>query len=102
VANLNGVSAPVTDVVAGLHDLVGPSAERITVGSNPLPFPNDVDTAGLDIIGPSAVTPLYDGIAATVEFFRDLQSRGALESVEHGLVVEDGIAVDCEPRWVTQ
>jgi nucleoside-diphosphate-sugar epimerase len=102
VANLNGVRAPVTDIVAGLHDLVGPSAERITVGSNPLPFPNEVDTAGLDIIGPPAVTPLYDGIAATVEFFRDLQSRGALESGEHGLIIEDGIAVDREPAPMTK
>lgn len=102
VANLNGVRAPVSDVVAVLHDLVGPSAERITVSSNPLPFPADVDTAGLDIIGPPAVTPLYDGIAATFEFFRELQSRGALESGEHGLVVEDGIAVDREPPSLTQ
>jgi nucleoside-diphosphate-sugar epimerase len=102
VANLNGVRAPVTDIVAGLHHLVGPSAERITVGSNPLPFPNDVDTAGLDIIGPPAVTPLYDGIAATVEFFRDLQSRGTLELGEHGLIVEAGIAVDRESAPITK
>jgi hypothetical protein len=96
------VRAPVTDIVAGLHHLVGPSAERITVGSNPLPFPNDVDTAGLDIIGPPAVTPLYDGIAATVEFFRDLQSRGTLELGEHGLIVEAGIAVDRESAPITK
>jgi nucleoside-diphosphate-sugar epimerase len=102
VANLNGVSAPVSDVVAVLHDLVGPSAERITVGPSALPFPDDVDTSGLDMIGPPTVTPLYDGIAATVEFFRELQSRGALESVEHGLVIEDGIAVDAEPVSITQ
>jgi hypothetical protein len=85
-----------------LHDLVGPSAERITVSSNPLPFPEDVDTTGLDMIGPPAVTPLYEGIAATVEFYRDLQSRGALESGEHGLVVEGDIAVDRETVTITE
>jgi nucleoside-diphosphate-sugar epimerase len=102
VANLNGVRAPVSEVVAVLHDLVGPSAERITVGTNALPFPEDVDTTGLEIIGPPAVTPLYDGIAATVEFFRDLQSRGALESGEHGLTVVDGVAVDRDPAPITE
>ncbi|HSO51021.1 MAG TPA: NAD(P)-dependent oxidoreductase [Acidimicrobiia bacterium] len=96
VVNLNGVRAPISNVVASLHDLVGSSAEGITVGPNALPFPDDVDTSGLDIIGPPSVTPLNEGIAATVEFFRDLQSRGALEVVEHGLVVGDGVVLDRE------
>jgi hypothetical protein len=102
VANLNGVRAPVSDFVASLQDLVGASAERITVSSNLLPFPEDVDTTGLDTIGPPTVTPLDEGIAATVEFFGNLQSRGALEVEEHGLLVgEDGIAVDVEPVSIT-
>lgn len=96
VVNLNGVRAPISDVVASLHDLVGSSAEGITVGPNALPFPDDVDTSGLDIIGSPAVTPLNEGISATVEFFRDLQSRGALEVGEHGLVVGDGVVFDRE------
>jgi hypothetical protein len=79
-----------------LRDLVGSSAEGITVSPSALPFPDDVDTSGLDIIGPPAVTPLTEGIAATVEFFRDLQSRGALEVGEHGLVVGDGVVFDRE------
>jgi hypothetical protein len=48
------------------------------------------------------VTPLYDGIAATVEFFRDLQSRGTFELGEHGLIVEDGVAVDRESAPITK
>jgi hypothetical protein len=94
--NLNGVRAPISDIVASLQDLVGTSAEGITVGQSALPFPDDVDTSGLDIIGPPAVRPLHDGIAATVEFFRGLRSRGALEIEEHGLVVRDGVAFDRE------
>jgi nucleoside-diphosphate-sugar epimerase len=96
VVNLNGVRAPISDFVASLEELVGSSAEGITVGSSVLPFPDDVDTSGLDIIGPPAVTPLNEGIAATVEFFRDLQSREALETGEHGLVVHDGVVLDRE------
>jgi nucleoside-diphosphate-sugar epimerase len=102
VVNLNGVRAPVSDVVASLEDLVGSSAEGITVSSTVLPFPDDVDTSGLDIIGPPAVTSLNDGIAATVEFFRDLRSRGALETEEHGLVVGDGVVFDRESAPSTE
>jgi hypothetical protein len=47
------------------------------------------------------VTPLNDGIAATVDFFRDLQSRGALDIEEHGLVVDDGVAFDRESATST-
>jgi nucleoside-diphosphate-sugar epimerase len=102
VVNLNGVRAPISDVVASLKDLVGSGAEGITVSSTVLPFPDDVDTSGLDIIGPPAVTPLNDGIAATVEFFQDLQSRGALETEEHGLVVDDGVVFDRESATSTE
>jgi nucleoside-diphosphate-sugar epimerase len=102
VVNLHGVRASISDVVASLQDLVGSSAEGITFSPSALPFPDDVDTSGLDIIGPPAVTPLNEGIAATVEFFRDLQSRGALEVGEHGLVVGDGVAFDRESAPSTE
>jgi nucleoside-diphosphate-sugar epimerase len=102
VANLNGVRAPVSDIVASLQDLVGSSADGITLNPSALPFPDDVDTSGLDIIGPPPVTPLSEGVAATVEFFRDLQSRVALDPAEHGLVVEDGIALDRESAPITE
>lgn len=94
VVNLNGVRASISEVVARLGDLVGASADGITARADPLPFPDDIDTTGLEVIGPPPVTPLDDGIAATVEFFGTLQARGVLEPEEHGLVVEDGVAVD--------
>jgi UDP-glucuronate 4-epimerase len=94
VANLNGVRASVADIVARLRDLVGASADGITAKTDPIPFPDDIDTTGLEAIGPPSVTPLEDGVAATVEFFRTLQVRGVLEPEEHGLVVEEGTAVD--------
>ena len=94
VVNLNGVRASVADIVAALHRLVGLGAEGITTEQSALPFPDDVDTTGIEIIGPPPVTPLDEGIAATLEFFRDLWTRGLLVPEEHGLVVADGFAVD--------
>jgi nucleoside-diphosphate-sugar epimerase len=96
VVNLNGVRASITDLISTLHDLVGPPAAGITAKPDAIPFPDHVDTTGLDIIGPPSVTPLDEGIAATVAFFRDLDRRGALAPEEHGLVVEEGLAVDRE------
>jgi nucleoside-diphosphate-sugar epimerase len=94
VMNLNGVRSSVADIVAKVQRLVGPPAYGITVNPRTLPFPDDVDTTGLDVIGPPAVTELDDGIAATLEFFRDLQGRGVLDPEEHGLIVEGDHAFD--------
>lgn len=96
VVNLNGVATSVVDIVASVQRVVGSSAENITVGDTAIPFPHDIDTTGLDLIGPPPVTPLDEGIAATVGFFRDLQARRDLHPEEHGLIVDDGIAVDSE------
>ncbi len=96
VVNLNGVEASMSDLIASLDDLVGSPAEGITAKPDALPFPNDVDTMGLDIIGPPSVTPLDEGIAATVRFFRDLNERGALQPEDHGLTVEGHVAIDVE------
>jgi len=94
VMNLNGVRAQIAEIVAILQRLVGPSAFGIAVNPRALPFPDDADTAGLELIGPPAVTPLDDGVAATVEFFQDLQTRGVLVPEEHGLVIDGDHAVD--------
>jgi nucleoside-diphosphate-sugar epimerase len=102
LVNLNGTRASVSDIVESLHRLVGPTAGGITAGPDTLPFPEEVDTTGIEIIGPPPLTPLDEGIAATVEFFRDLQTRGLLVPEEHGLVVADGIAVDVDSRATTR
>jgi UDP-glucuronate 4-epimerase len=96
VFNLRGEPAANSDIVSTLLEIVGPAAEGITVNPDPIPFPDDVDTRGLDMIGPLPLTPLEEGIAATVRFFQDLDSRGNLDPLEHGLVINDGRAVDRE------
>lgn len=97
VHNLNGERASVSEFVACLSRLVGPAAGGITAGRIPLPFPNDLDTTGLDVLGPPPVTPIEEGIAATLEFFSDLQTRGVLVPEHHGLEVRDGLAIDHRP-----
>jgi UDP-glucuronate 4-epimerase len=96
VVNLNGVRSTIADIVATIQRIVGPPAYGITVGPKALPFPDDAGTEGLDIIGPPPVTTLEDGVAATVEFFADLQTRGVLDPEDHGLVVDGNRAVDRE------
>jgi UDP-glucuronate 4-epimerase len=96
VLNLNGVRAPISDIVGILRRLVGRPAEGITFKPEPIPFPDDVDTTDLDLIGPPPVTPLEQGVASTVEFFADLERRGALDPTDHGLIVTDGVARDIE------
>jgi nucleoside-diphosphate-sugar epimerase len=94
VINLNGVHSQIADIVTTLQRLVGPPAFEITVNPRALLFPDDADTTGLEIIGPPAVTPLDEGVAATVEFFQDLQAHGVLVPEEHGLVIHGDVAVD--------
>lgn len=101
VVNLNGVSAPVTDIVTSLRRIVGTAADGITVAADALPFPDDAETAGLEIIGPPPVTPLHDGVAATVDFFRDLDREGRLDPGDHGLTVENRVAGDIETAGST-
>ena len=94
VVNLNGVTASVADIVESLRRRAGDSADGITLRPDPIPFPDDVDTTGLDILGPPPVTPLDDGIAATLAFFHDLKASGQLVPEEHGLTVTGDLATD--------
>jgi nucleoside-diphosphate-sugar epimerase len=96
VVNLNGTRSTIADFVATTQKLVGPPADRISVSARSLPFPDDAATTGLDIIGSPQITPLEDGIAETLEFFRALDQNGALHPESHGLVVDDGLARDAD------
>ncbi|MFZ0014351.1 MAG: NAD(P)-dependent oxidoreductase [Acidimicrobiia bacterium] len=96
VANLNGTTSTIADFVATTREVAGASAGRISVSHRPLPFPDDADTTGLDIVGSTPITPLEDGIAETLEFFRALDRDGKLHPADHGLVVENGVARDAE------
>jgi UDP-glucuronate 4-epimerase len=96
VFNLNGVHVTIPELVSVLGEILGPSSEGVFPGENPIPFPDDVDTSGLELLGPLPVTPLREGIDETVRFFADLHARGALVPEDHGLVIEGGVAIDRE------
>ncbi len=98
VFNLNGSRAAISEVVDALRRVVGGAADGITFKPDPLPFPDDIDTGGLETIGPPPVTPLPEAIAATVELFRTLQQRGRLVPEEQGLHVDGDVAVDAPVR----
>ena len=96
VVNLKGTRSTMIDFLAITQQLAGAQAERISINHQSLPFPDDADTTGLDIIGSPSVTSLEDGIAKTLEFFRALDLKGELHPEDHGLVVDHGIARDVE------
>ena len=96
VFNLNGTRATMLDFLTVTQQLTGPQAVGISISHRSLPFPDDLDITGLEIIGPPPATSLHDGIAETLEIFRSLDRDGSLRPGDHGLVVEGGMARDVE------
>ena len=67
--NVPGVAASVDELVAAIAAVV-PDA-RIDVTGPPLPFPPELDTTPFaSVVGDLPVTPLDEGVAATIEHFR--------------------------------
>ena len=67
--NVPGVTASVDEIVAAIERVV-PEA-RIDVTGPPLPFPPELDaTAFASVVGDLSVTPLDEGVAATIAHFR--------------------------------
>jgi nucleoside-diphosphate-sugar epimerase len=80
VFNLGGSVIDMGQVVEAIAAAAPESAGRITVGGPALPFPPEVDHSGLEAaIGPVPETPLDEGVASTIETFRDLIARGAID-----------------------
>ena len=61
------------------------AAGTITFAEQPLPFPDDIDTSGLEDLGPLPVTPLAEGVAQTIAHFQSLAEEGRLVATEQGL-----------------
>jgi hypothetical protein len=80
--------------VSAIEEAVDGAAGLIEVGPVPLPFPDDVDTSGLELLGPPPVTDLSDGIAQSVELYRGLQKSGLLNPQDHGLELSGDTLVD--------
>jgi len=94
IFNLNGSRASITDFVAAIDEAVEGAVDLIQPGSNPLPFPDDIDTTGLEALGPPPVTSLSNGIAQSVDLYRELQESGRLNPEDHGLELSNDTLID--------
>jgi nucleoside-diphosphate-sugar epimerase len=85
VFNLGGHPVDISAWVETIADIVPESVGLLSIAPTELPFPSEIDHAGLAAIGPVPLTPIRDGIAATVDTFRRLAATGKLVGTEHGL-----------------
>ncbi len=75
VHNLPGMAVSMDDVVDAIG-MVAPGSDVRFEGA-PLPFPEEVDsTSFTELAGPVPTTPFADGVAATVQRFRELLTLG--------------------------
>jgi nucleoside-diphosphate-sugar epimerase len=85
VFNLGGNGVSITDWIAAIEEAVPDARGLLTADTTPLPFPSDIEHAGLAALGPVPVTPYRDAIAATVDIYRRLAARGRLVGTDHGV-----------------
>ena len=76
--NFPGVAASMADIVAAIEAAAPDVAGRITWVEQPLPFPAELESAGLEqAVGPVPRTSLADGVRATIELLRAGSGRPA-------------------------
>jgi UDP-glucose 4-epimerase len=85
VFNLAGSLADDGDLVRSIASLVPEATDLISFEPVELPFPSQIDTAGLEAIGPVPTTSFEDGVRASIEIYRSLLREGRLVAAEHGL-----------------
>jgi UDP-glucuronate 4-epimerase len=94
VFNLDGSLVSMAELVSAIEEVVPGSSGLITYRPDPLPFPEAIDTTGLEAINPPPVTPLLDAVARSVDLLGRLRERGGLVPEDHGLALVEGVAVD--------
>ncbi len=87
VVNMPGTVADGAALVAAIDDAVPGAGALISVDPVSLPFPVEIDTDGIEALGPLAVTPFADGVRKSVEIYRALAAAGRLDAEQHGLAV---------------
>jgi UDP-glucuronate 4-epimerase len=79
VFNLDGPAVHMAEVAEAITTAAPEVAGKVTFDDTQLPFPGDTRSAPLhEVIGPPSVTPLAEGVAATIERFRELAAAGLL------------------------
>jgi nucleoside-diphosphate-sugar epimerase len=80
VYNLRGTIAHMRDIVAAIEMAAPDSRGRIAFDPQPLPLPEETDDTRLrGVLGDLPVTPLAEGVAATIAHFRAAVSGGRLQ-----------------------
>jgi UDP-glucuronate 4-epimerase len=87
VFNLDGEMVDMGDWVSAIEAEVPGAAGRTTLAPTELPFPADIEHAGVAVLGPRAVTPFRTGIRATADIYRRLAGAGRLIPAQHGITV---------------
>jgi nucleoside-diphosphate-sugar epimerase len=81
VFNLHGETTRVADVVAEIERAWPQARGTITCDDAPLAIPSEFDDAAIRAaLGPLNVTPLAEGVRATIERFAELRREGRLET----------------------
>ena len=79
IFNFHGSAAHVREVVAAIEAAAPEMKGKITFEEKPLPFPDELDGVPLArVIGPLPITPLAEGVAWTVNRFRELVREGKM------------------------
>jgi nucleoside-diphosphate-sugar epimerase len=87
VVNMPGTVADGAALVAAIDAAVPGAGALIAVEPVSLPFPVEIDTDGIEALGPITVTPFAAGVRQSVEIYRALAAAGRLDAKEHGLAV---------------
>jgi UDP-glucuronate 4-epimerase len=86
VLNLGGAMASIDEFIAALDAEIPGALQLISHEEPGLPFPEMIDDTGLSAVGALHVTPLAEGIAATVAMLRERMARGELVPEEQGIL----------------
>ena len=83
VFNLHGETLYVRDIVAEIERAWPQALGTITHGDEPLAIPPEIDDAAIrTALGPLPVTPLAQGVGATMERFAELHQHGRLDTAD--------------------
>ena len=85
VFNLPGVVADGTALLAAIEASVPGAGDLVRFEPADLPFPTEIDTDGIEVLGPLPITPLVDGVRESVGIYRTLIAEGRMDPVSQGL-----------------
>ncbi len=79
VFNLGGSLASMDELIAAIESVVPAARGLLTFDEQRLPFPEEIDDAGIEVLRDVRVTPLAEAVQRTVDIFSERLARGVLE-----------------------